>query len=881
MSDSMRIKDGTFSNNVQRLLRSSGHTQRELADAIPLHHKVLSRKLNGSGQAHLTHFEIRKILITLVKWYVVTSQDEILTLLELAYVDAGIFSAEEWNDAPLNQLKKEGKHPPSTSAFDEIDDSLGPLLHNLPAMNTRFIGREWAVERLLKLFEQPAVRLVSLVGLGGSGKTRLAIYVAQELVSVFEHGVWFVALAGVKDPDLVPMSIAQTLNIKPKADVPILQSLCRYLRKKHMLLVLDNFEQVGAAANVIDEMLAAAPDLKVLVTSRSVLHLYGEHPLAIPPLDLPEPTFDLKANELIHYEAIQLFVEHVQHFVPTFTLTDENKFVIAQICAKVDGLPLSLELAAARMRVLSPEQLLERLTSARLTVLTGGAKNLPARQRTLRNTIMWSYDLLSSEEKLWFPRFGIFRGGWSLEAAEAMTQQGIVRQAQSDEAILMLDLIAQLVDDSLFARMSSVEQTTRFTMLETLREYARDLLISQHEMAQWQDWHACYYLRLAEEAELGLRGPQQMMWLRKLASERDNFRVALEWLLQRARDGMKLHIPVSLEQSMGGEHRRIGGSYTLSSNAVPATGRLALEVCLRLASALRPYWEWQGYLTEARHWLRDALAIPLKESDEETEETVLAARAKALSEMSRLLCLQNEQSQAVELVEESLALWQQLDDSVGIATVLLHRGWIAQAVSDNVEAGRVYEEGIRSLENTDETWLRAQLLCYVAAAAGFTFDFERMRLFYERGKQLFEQLGDNCALADFLKDQGGLLILDSKYAEAVSYLLKSIVLCKELDQKQYITSGMGWLAIAIGMRGEPDAETASRHTAMLKGALHSLMERVGITPWTDTHPMIQAINMHIRSQIDEESWEAAWNEGRKLNTEQAIELALRLRGGEV
>ena len=872
MSDSMRTKNGTFSSSVQRLLRSSGHTQKELADTIPLNHKVLSRKLNGNGQAHLNHFEIRKILTTLAVWHTITLQEEILNLLELAHVEPGIFSSEEWNEAPLNQLQKGRKHTSTASIADENDDVPAPLLHNIPAMNTRFIGREWAVERLLKLFSQHDVRLISLVGLGGSGKTRLAIHVAQELVSVFEHGVWFVSLAGVKDPALVPVSIAQALNIKPKADVPILESLCNFLRKKHILLVLDNFEQVGAAVNVIDEMLAAAPDLHVLVTSRSVLHLYGEHPLAIPPLDLPEPTFTLKASELIHYEAIQLFVEHVQRFVPSFTLNDENKDVIAQICAKVDGLPLALELAAARMRVLTPEQLLERLTDARLAVLTGGAKNLPARQRTLRNTIIWSYDLLSPEEKLWFPRFGIFRGGWSLEAAEAMIPQ-------SDEAVFMLDLIEQLVDDSLFARMPSINKTSRFTMLETLREYARELLLSQYEMAQWQDWHACYYLQLAEEAELGLRGPQQMRWLEKLTCERDNFRIVLEWLLRRARDGMSIQIPASLEREMSGERRRVGGSRTLSSHAAPTTGRLALEVCLRLASALRPYWEWQGYLTEARHWLRDVLTISLKE--EEMEETILAARAKALSEMSRLLCLQNEQGQAVALVAESLDLWRQLDDEVGIATALLHRGWIAQAVSDNEEANRVYEEGVRVLDNTDETWLRAQLLCYVAAAAGFTFDFDRMRSFYEKGKRLFEQLGDNCALADFLKDQGGLLILDSKYSEAVIYLVKSISLCKELDQKQYITSGMGWLAIAIGMRGEPDAETASRHTAMLKGALHSLMERVGITPWTDTHPMLQAINLHIRSQIDEESWQQAWEEGRKLNTEQAIALALKSGGGEV
>jgi tetratricopeptide (TPR) repeat protein len=243
--------------------------------------------------------------------------------------------------------------------------------------------------------------------------------------------------------------------------------------------------------------------------------------------------------------------------------------------------------------------------------------------------------------------------------------------------------------------------------------------------------------------------------------------------------------------------------------------------------------------------------------------------------------LQNEQNKAIELVEESLALWQHLDDPVGIATVMLHRGWVAQAMSDNAEAGRIYEEGLHFLKNTDETWLRAQLLCYVAAAAGFTFDFERMRSFYEKGKTLFEQLGDKCALADFLKDQGGLLILDSKYDDAITCLLKSLAFCKELDQRQYIMSGMAWLAYAIGMRGEPTPEMASISTAKLKGVVQEMMDVAGIVPWAKTHPMIQVIEQHIRSRIDDQTWQVAWEEGRKLTIEQAMDLAFRLGGGQV
>lgn len=879
MSDGMQIRDDSFSNRVQEFLRSSGYMQKELADEIGLNSKVLSRKLNGNGNAHLTHLEIRNILIALTHWHAITNQDEAIRLLELAEVGPTLFSDEEWRTPPLNQLQ--AQRTQHTLVGNESNSvPTRSILHNLPAPTTRFIGREWAVERLRYLFGRNDIRLVTLVGLGGSGKTRLALHIAHELVNIFEQGVWFVSLAGVNDPTLVPMSIVQALNIKLSRGVSPLQGLCAYIRNKHLLLVLDNFEQVSDAASTIHEMLSAAPGLKVLVTSRSVLHISGEHPLGIPTLDIPDINVTLKATELAHFEAIQLFVEAAQAVVPNFALTEENKVIITQICAKVEGLPLALELAAARMNVLSPPLLLERLSKARLTMLTGGARNLPGRQQTLRNTIIWSYDLLSPVVQMWFSRLGIFSGGWSLDAAEAMAQPGITDREDISASDAMLDVIGQLVDNSLLVHSPGANEQPRFTMLETLREFAKETLTARGELEQWQDWHACYFLHLAEAAELGLRGPEQLVWLERLGADRGNLRSALEWLLLRAKAGMRISIPTFLKQAdTEYNYREVAGSGTLSSHTVPTSGRLALEVCLRLAAALRPYWEWQGYLTEGRDWLRASLSIPLEtmqEEGKEDEQTMLAARAKALSEFSRLMCLQNEQETARELAEQSLVLWQQLNDPIGIATVLLHRGWVYQAIDENKEAERVYQEGLQHLSDTNDMWLRAQLLCYLGATAGFTFDFEAMRSYYKQSRELFEQVGDSCALADVLKDQGGFLILESNYDEAIACLLQSITLCKELDQKQYITTGMGWLAIAVGMRGEPDPHTASIRAARLKGAVQGLMDTVGISPWTKTHPLIQAINLHIGSQTDEASWKAAWESGRKLTFEQAIALAHRL-----
>ena len=873
VSSEIRMNVGAFSDSVQKCLRTSGYSQKELADALGLHPKVLSRKLNGNGNARVTYLEVRRIITTLARWHAITTQDEALHLLEVAQVEPTIFSADEWRTPPLSTLAAKSGQPISSS------DSSIPmyiLRHNLPAPTTRLIGRDWAVARLRQLLGRDEVRLVTLVGSGGSGKTRLALQVASGLVSMFVQGVWFVSLAGVSDPALVPMSIIQALNIKSTSNLPPLQSLITYLRNKQLLLVLDNFEQLGEASVVVDEMLTAAPGLKVLVTSRAVLHLYGEHEFSVPPLDIPDPYIVPETTGLLQYGAVQLFVERAQAVMPGFDLTDENATVIAHICARVDGLPLALELAAARVKVLPPALLLELLSRARLPVLTGGARNLPSRQQTLRNTMTWSYGLLSSVEQAWFARLGVFTGGWSLEAAEAMMQALTADLEGAPVSVSLLDMLEYLVDNSLLVRLPVANGQARFTMLETLREYALERLSAQGEFERLRDWHACYYLGVVEDAEIGLRGPQQLVWLARLVADRDNFRAALEWSLQRARAGIMISALSFFEQGSIGESKEVARSWTLSSKVVPRAGLLAVELCLRMAAAFRPYWEWQGYLSEGRNWLGAALAVPLEDG---AGETVLAAQAKALSEAARLVFLQNDQTRALELAEESIALWRQLDDPGGLAMALLHRGWAAHGMGEYETAKRVYLEGLQQLSPTGDPWLRAQLLFNLGAAVGFTADFEQMRSCYTQCRELFEQVGDNCAVADVLKDQGGMSLLEGKYTEAIDCLLKSIKLCYELDHKQFMATGMGLLSFAFGMREEPDPVLASIYSAQLGGAAESLMEAIGLTPWTRTNPLVQMVRQQIRSRVDEQRWEAAWDAGRALTIVQAIDLACRLGEG--
>ncbi|HEX6109228.1 MAG TPA: hypothetical protein VFZ02_07400, partial [Ktedonobacteraceae bacterium] len=437
----------------------------------------------------------------------------------------------------------------------------------------------------------------------------------------------------------------------------------------------------------------------------------------------------------------------------------------------------------------------------------------------------------------------------------------------------VLEMLERLVDNSLLVRLPIVGEQIYFTILDTLHEYMLEKLSAQGMHERLRDWHASYYLSVVEEAEIGLRGPQQLLWLERLVADRDNIRAALEWSIRRARVGAMIDTSTYCEQSSIEDAMDVVKTEMISSKVVPGRELPAIELCLRLASALRPYWEWQGYLVEGRSWLGAALAIPLEEG---AGEATLAARAKALSEASRLECLQNEQTRAVELAEESITLWRRLDNPSGLATALLHKGWAALAMDDPGLAKSLCEQGLQLLSPTGDTWLRGQLLLYLAAAAGFNSDFEQMRSFYTQSRELFEQVGDKISVADLLKDQGGITIIEGKYTEAIDCLLRSIKLCYEVGHKQFVATGLGSLSFAVGLRGEPEQGLASIHSAQLGGAAEGLMDTIGLTPWTKTYPLAQMARQMIRSRVDEESWKVAWAEGRALSAEQAIDLANRL-----
>ncbi len=492
----------------------------------------------------------------------------------------------------------------------------------LPTYPTPFVGREVDVAAVCQRLQHSQVRLLTLTGPGGTGKTRLSVEVAAALRPAFADGVFFVSLAPIRNPDLITATIAHTLSIKETGSQPLLDALKAYLRDKQVLLVLDNFEHLLDAAPRVAQLLHAAPALRVLATSREVLHVYGEYAFPVPPLALPNAERLPSLAALSQYEAVRLFIERAQAVQPSFHVTNENAPAVAEICHRLDGLPLAIELAAARIRVLPPQALLARLEK-RLPLLVGGARDLPHRQQTLRSTIDWSYNLLPEGEQLLFRRLGVFVGSRTLEAVE------IVCSLEGDLPIDMLDGLQSLLDKNLLYQKHEVGGEPSFSMLETIWEYALERLEASGELETLQQQHANYYVALVEQAEPALKGPQQVAWLARLEAEHDNIRAALRWALDH------------------GE----------------------METAIRLCAAAWWFWYVHSHLSEGHGWLEQALA--------RSTRVAPAARAKALNGAGVLAHNQADYERAVVLYTESLALQRELGDKRGIADALNNLGTIA------------------------------------------------------------------------------------------------------------------------------------------------------------------------------------------------------------
>ena len=783
---------------------------------------------------------------------------------------------------------------PTTSVATPGERTTPEPFWKIPASLTSLIGREEDVAAVCAMLSRPEVRLLTLLGVGGIGKTRLSIQVASQLRDSFADGVCFVGLAPISDPTLVISSIAHELGLQEAGAQPLVETVTAWLRDKQFLLLLDNFEQIVSAAPLLEDLLAACPRLVILVTSREVLHLSAEHLFPVPSLAFPELAQLTEQEDLGQYAAVSLFVQRAQAIKPDFMLTPANARTIAEICVRLDGVPLAIELAAARIRLLPPHALLTRLAQ-RLQVLTGGSRTLPERQQTLRNTIQWSYDLLNVEEQRLFRRLSVFVGGCTLEAAEAVCATS--SDASDGMGISVLDGVASLIDKSLLHQAEHEGEESRLAMLETIREYGLEALATSREAELIRQAHAAYYLHLSEEAEPGLEGSHQAAWFDRLEAEHDNLRATLLW---------------SLEQEKA-------------------------EMGLRLAGALRWFWMRRSYLSEGRKWFTSILGRASGIEPTHLRAKALAGAsglawaqgdypaAHALGEESVTLCRslenkrelafsltwlsftsgsQGDQKTASVLAEESVALFRQVEDRWGVALALFCLGIATSSLHDYPLARSYYEEGLALIRVLGDKWIEALILSGLGVAAFAQEDYAVAHPLLAEGTILLRAQRDKRDLALFLYYLGRVTRHEGDYQQAAALLEESLALYEELGNKP----GIARLRLILGKMAcdKGDYGLARAHLNESLALMQESKNRRGIATALEGFAMLamaqqqawlaarllgaaqvlrEAIRAHVppderadyeqmwaaaRIRLGDEAFSAALAEGRTMTPEQAL-----------
>lgn len=686
--------------------------------------------------------------------------------------------------------------------------------NNLPLQLTSFVGREGEIAKVRALLDE--TRLLTLTGAGGTGKTRLSLQVAGEILTEFRDGAFFVDLSSVTDPALVPSAVAGALDVPEVPGRTILEGVKEHLVTRELLLVVDNFEQVAEAASVVEELLTAAPGLKVLVTSRVVLSVRGEQEYAVPPLEPPDLDELPDLPTLRRVEAVRLFTDRALAVSPRFRVTRENAVAVAAITARLDGLPLAIELAATRTKILTPEQMLPRLQE-RLTILTSGPRTLPQRQRTLRDAIGWSHDLLDAPDRGLFARLSVFTGGWVLESAEAVCHP-------SELGLDPLDGLTSLVDQSLIRRSEPNGSGLRFSMLETIREFGLEQLRTRGEQDALRRGHADHFLRLAVEAEPHLTAGDQVEWLDRCDQEHANIRAALRWAIE------------------SGEAERAQAA----------------------AGAFWRFWQQRGHLAEGRAWLEEVLAMPAGQAR-------TAERAKALIGVGGVAWWQKDRDATGAAYEEALAIERELGDPVRIAEALYNLAFVV-AGQDIDAAARLLEESLDLFRRAGNEPGVAQVLGMLVIRDAQAGNWDPVIARLEETTAIWRRLGDRLHLAFDLVWLAFAYGRVARPSEARSTALEALELFREGDNPTGI--GITLVDMAFLATWEGRHEDALR----LAGAWESLRERAGGPPGGFAGLLEGDPAAEARAHLSEEAARRAWEEGLAMSVDQAVAFARREQG---
>jgi predicted ATPase/DNA-binding SARP family transcriptional activator/DNA-binding CsgD family transcriptional regulator len=701
----------------------------------------------------------------------------------------------------------QARSPPTRPAPEE---SPSVRLHNLPAARTSFVGRERELAEVKRMLAMNT--LLTLTGTGGSGKTRLALETARDLVGAYADGVWLVELAPISEPMLVPQALAGALQVREQPNRPLTETLVDVLRKKKMLLLLDNCEHlVDAAAHLVDTLLTHCSGLRILATSREPLGVGGEINWPVPSLSSPDPEHDPTVEELEGYESARLFVERALYRPSAFVLTPENARAVAEICKRLDGMPLAIELAAARVGALAVEQISERLGDS-LRLLTGGNRTTTPRQQTLRGALDWSYRLLTEPEKKLLCRLSVFAGGWTLEAAEVV---GAGEGVAEDE---VLDLVSRLVDKSLLVAGAGGNGALRYRFLEPVRQYAREKLEDRGEADAVSRRHATFFLALGEELAARLSGPEMAGALDELTTELLNLRVALAWTLERDE----------------------------------------AEKAVRLAGALYSFWNFRGYLDEGRRWLDMALA---------KSETAQMTRVDALLAAAGLAALQGDHPRANAFAEEGLTLSRTHTYPFGIVRALFLLGVTAEWQGDIDRAAMLYEETLERRRDFGAPHWVARSLAALAAVTRLRGDAARAEALAEEALALARKTGHAWTVAMSLGVLANVATGRGDDGLAVRLYEESLALSLELGDHWGAGGTVAGLAGIVVARDRPE------RAARLLGAARGLGDAIGVARLAQ-HEEYERVLAATRARLDEGAFAAAWEAGRRLSPEQAIAEAL-------